>query len=101
MLYSDELVLIARSESQRDANGFLLPPKEQRTQVFGERKSVGTNEFYKFVLSSDEYHDEKYAEFAGNRYIVTRAYTASNGEETELTLSDMKSDKGGETDSQV
>lgn len=108
MLYSDELVLVSKPASQQyNEYGFPVPSQKERIAIFGERKSVGTNEFYKatmaginctlkFVVNADEYEGQECAEYAGQIYRIIRSYTVPNGEKTELTLSDMNQLKGSD-----
>lgn len=112
MRWSDEVTLISEAipEGQTDAtneNGFPVPLEETRTTVFANKKSVGFNEFFKarlagyteelkFDVFTVEYDGQTLAEYGGKRYKILRTYVdpKTEGEYTELTLSDL-SQRGG------
>ena len=102
MLWSDELVLY-HAEDIPNENGFteLVVDENSKTIVYANKKSVGYGEFFaakmagfneeiKFDVFTVEYDDQKVAEFKGKRYMILRTYIdpKTNGEYTELTLSD-------------
>ena len=113
MRWIDEITLInlEAPEERVNANGFPNEPKETRTVLFGNKKSVGFSEFYKaqqagyttelkFDVYSFEYAGQQIVEYpvsSGKRYRVLRTYTPPNGELTELTLVDLpEAEEGGD-----
>jgi hypothetical protein len=111
--WSDRITLISvlAPGEETDSQGFYLPPEETRREVYGNKRSVGSAEFYrssqagtvaqiKFIVRSDEYSGEKFVEYEGKRYRVLRTYettslgssrtqNSASGEFTELTLTDL------------
>jgi SPP1 family predicted phage head-tail adaptor len=88
-----------------DSEGYSVPPQEEKTTVFANKKSVGFNEFFKaklagyteemkFDVYTVEYTGQSLAEYEGKRYKVLRTYVdpKQGGDITELTLSDMTQD---------
>lgn len=101
MRWNETITLIATSppENLTDDDGFATDPVETATEVFGNRKSVSSSEFYraaqtgiavvmKYEVRSIDYSGQTIAEADGNRYRILRTYDI-DGETTELTLSDM------------
>ncbi len=104
MRWADEVTLIAVADpppaERVNANGFPVDPKETKTTVFGNVKSVGYSEFWKAAnagvqtelkadVYTEEYGGQRVVEIGGKRYKVLRTFTSKNGEITELTLSDL------------
>ena len=114
MRWSDELTLIAVIPFDDPAeavneNGYGLPGKEIKTDVFGNKKSVGFSEFFKaqmagykeelkFDVYTAEYNGEGLVEHEGKRYKILRSYVdpKSGGDITELTLSDLSQGVNGD-----
>ena len=102
---SDIITLISTSAPPEptpdtDDQGFYLPSPEEKHEVFANKKSVGSSEFYKssqkgnvaelkFEVRTDEYHGETFIEYKGKRYKKLRTYETKNGEFTDLTVSDL------------
>ena len=101
MRWNETITLIATfpPENLTDDDGFATAPTESETEVFGNRKSVSSSEFYraaqtgiavvmKYDIHSIDYTGQTIAAADGKRYRILRTYEI-DGETTELTLSDM------------
>lgn len=112
--WSDEITLITPSstESETNENGFPVEVSNtgNRRLIFCNEKSVGESEFYrsqqagfkvekKIEVKAIDYEGEKLAIHDGQVYKILRTYTSKNGENVELTLSDLA--KRGEVDGKV
>jgi SPP1 family predicted phage head-tail adaptor len=100
-MWSDEITLIHEKTKLND-NGFPETSDCKKKLVYANKKSVGYAEFFqakqagfteqmKFDVFAAEYDDQTIAEHKGKRYRILRSYInpKTNGEYTELTLSDL------------
>lgn len=104
--WQDDLTLIRLVPTGKDADGFELPPTEERRLIFCNKLNIGQGEFYKATqagikveakceVHTADYHGETLCEFEGKKYGVLRTYSPDSGEFTELTLTDIKQTEGG------
>ncbi len=102
-MFSDELILISNIETEIvvDDNGFPIERQEIKRNIFANKISISSNEFYKsqlagfdivlkFEVNSFDFNGEEYAEYQTKRYKIERTFTQKNNEITELTLSKIK-----------
>ena len=99
----DQIKLITEIPGGEDADGFPLPGIPNETTAFCNVKSCKRTEFYQaqsvgvnavksVELNILDYHNEKIAEFDGNRYQVYRSYEMPEKGIIELTLADIEGD---------
>jgi SPP1 family predicted phage head-tail adaptor len=92
MLFRDVVDLVAITEG-KDADGFPTDVETVRNNIFANKKSVRSSEFYQasqqgirlslmFEIRSIEYQDEKELRFEGKDFEIIRTY--DRGEITEL-----------------
>jgi hypothetical protein len=112
MRWVDELTLIKEIPAGTDDYGDPLPPDEELTVVFANRKSVGISEFYsaqtaginttyKMQVRSADYDGQTAAEYDGKRYMILRQWLLENGDITDLTLSELYNRKAGRVNGDV
>jgi len=103
MPWTARIKLIQAPTSAQDSHGFAITLEGEAVSVWANKKSVGNKQFYegmamgvtetlRFDVHTTEYDGQPVVEYAGKRYSVLKTYIdpRSNGEYTELTLTDLQ-----------
>ena len=80
----NDIIYLLQFETTTDENGFEVSTETQ-TEVFAERKSIRSQEFYEaqkqgyklstmFVIKPYEYDEQEYLLYEGKKYKVERTY---------------------------
>lgn len=103
MRWSEEVTLIKQISPDQKTNkhGFKNPATTEKTTIFANEISIGTNEFYKaskegynklikLEIYAEEFNGAEKAEYNGAEYYILRTYNPlSKPDLTEITLSDL------------
>ncbi|MCM3155004.1 phage head closure protein [Priestia megaterium] len=94
-MFDEVIYLIKPGEETQNEEGFPIPAKDTKRDVFANEKSIRGNEFYiasqsgytlevMFEVHSLDYEGESLVEYESKRYRVVRTYERKQDEITEL-----------------